>query len=101
MLIVHVHIHVKPEAVEAFRDATIENAARSMKERGIDRFDLIQQVDDPTRFMLVEIYRNAEAAAEHKKTDHYAKWRDAVADLMAEPRSSVKYSNVFPDDCGW
>jgi len=101
MLIVHVQIHVKPEAVEAFRAATIENASASVKEAGIARFDFLQQADDPTRFMLVEGYRNGDAPARHKETAHYAKWRDTVADMMAEPRTSVKFSNVFPGDGGW
>jgi len=95
MLIVHVHVHVKPEFVEAFRAATVENARQSAKEPGIARFDVVQQQDDPTRFVLVEIYRTAEAPAKHKETAHYAKWRDAVAPMMAEPRTSVKYANLF------
>ena len=97
MLIVHVHAHVQPEAVAAFREASIENARNSVQEPGIVRFDCIQQSDDPTRFVLVEIYRSAQAAAEHKETAHYQRWRDTVAGLMAEPRSSVKYSPVFPE----
>ncbi len=101
MLIVHVHIHVKPEALDAFRAATIENASQSVKEAGIARFDLLQQADDATRFMLVEVYRDADAPARHKETAHYAKWRDTVADMMAEPRTSVKFSNVFPGESGW
>jgi quinol monooxygenase YgiN len=98
MLIVHVHVHVKQEFVEAFRSASIENARNSILEPGIARFDVIQQADDPARFVLVEVYRTAEAPARHKETSHYQAWRDAVADMMAEPRSSVKYSNVFPPD---
>ncbi|MDX9954914.1 MAG: putative quinol monooxygenase [Anaerolineae bacterium] len=101
MLIVHVFVHVKPEYVEAFKSATIENARNSVQEPGIARFDVIQQAGDPTRFVLVEIYRTAEAPAEHKATAHYAAWRDAVAEMMAEPRSSVKYDNIFPNDSGW
>lgn len=101
MLIVHVHVRVKPECVEAFRRATIENARNSVREPGIARFDVVQQADDPTRFVLVEVYRDAEAPARHKETAHYAAWRDAVADMMAEPRTSVKYANVFPGDAGW
>lgn len=101
MLIVHVHVHVKPEAVEAFRRATIENARNSVQEPGIARFDVLQQADDPTRFVLVEVYRSVEATVQHKATAHYAVWRDVVAEMMAEPRSSVKYGNVFPDDAGW
>ncbi|MGQ9489967.1 MAG: putative quinol monooxygenase [Anaerolineae bacterium] len=101
MLIVHVHVHVKPECVDAFREATIENARHSVQEPGVARFDVIQQTDDPTRFVLVECYRTAEAPAQHKETAHYLKWRDTVADMMAEPRTSVKYTNVFPGDSGW
>jgi quinol monooxygenase YgiN len=95
MLIVHVHVHVKPEFVEAFRAATVENARLSAKEPGIARFDVVQQQDDPTRFVLVEVYRTADAPAKHKETPHYAKWRDTVAPMMAEPRTSVKYGEVF------
>ena len=97
MLIVHVHAHVRPEAVAAFREASIENARNSVQEPGVVRFDCIQQSDDPSRFVLVEIYRSPQAAADHKETAHYQRWRDAVADLMAEPRWSVKYSPVFPE----
>ena len=101
MLIVHVFVHVKPEYVEAFKAATIENARESVREPGIARFDVIQQQDDPTRFVLVEVYRTADDPARHKETAHYARWRDGVAEMMAEPRSSVRYANVFPDDPGW
>ena len=95
MLIVHVHVHVKPENVEAFRAATIENARNSVKEPGCARFDVVQQADDPTRFVLIEAYRSPEAQAAHKETAHYQKWRDTVQPMMAEPRTSVKYSTVF------
>ena len=101
MWIVHVHVHVKPEHVEEFRRATIENAAGSVKEPGIARFDVIQQMDDPSRFVLVEVYRNQEATAAHKETAHYKAWAAAVADLLAEPRSRAVYANVFPADQGW
>jgi autoinducer 2-degrading protein len=101
MFIVHVHVHVKPEFVDAFREATLENARNSVQEAGIARFDVIQQLDDPARFVLVEVYRTAEDPARHKETAHYQKWRDTVAEMMAEPRHSVKYANVFPDDVGW
>ncbi len=94
MLIVHVHSHVKPECVEAFKQTTIANARQSVKEPGIARFDILQQQDDPTRFVLVEAYRTAEAPAAHKQTKHYQVWRDAVAPMMAEPRASVKFTNV-------
>lgn len=97
MLIVHVHVRVRPELAEDFGRATVENASASVQEPGIVRFDVVRQQDDATRFVLIEIYRDAEAAAAHKLTAHYAKWRDAVAPMMAEPRSSVKYNPVFPD----
>jgi quinol monooxygenase YgiN len=100
VLIVHVDVHVKPGSVEEFRRATVENARASVEEPGIARFDVVQRQDDATRFVLIEIYRDAEAAAAHKQTAHYAKWRDAVAPMMAEPRSSVKYNSVFPDSQG-
>jgi (4S)-4-hydroxy-5-phosphonooxypentane-2,3-dione isomerase len=101
MLIVHVHAHVKPESVSAFRQATVENARASVQEPGIARFDVVQQQDDATRFVLIEVYRTPDAAAAHKETAHYMKWRDAVAAMMAEPRQSVKYGAVFPDPQGW
>ena len=98
MLVVHVHVHVKPECVEAFKQATLANARESLKEPGVARFDVVQQQDDPARFVLVEAYRDAAAAAAHKETKHYPVCRDMVAPMMAEPRFSVKFSNVFPDD---
>ncbi len=101
MLIVYVHVRVKPEAVADFAQATIENARQSVQEPGIARFDVVQQQDDATRFMLVEVYGTPDAAAAHKETAHYAKWRDAVATMMAEPRRSTKYSAVFPDPEDW
>jgi quinol monooxygenase YgiN len=101
MFIVHVSAHVKPEKVEAFKAATVENARNSKKEPGIARFDVIQQQDDPTRIVLVEVYRTPDDPARHKETAHYQKWRDTVADMMAEPRTSIKYTNVFPDEQGW
>ena len=101
MLVVHVFVHVKPECVDAFMAASLENARNSVQEPGIARFDVVRQNDDPTRFVLVEVYRTDDAPAAHKATVHYAAWRDAVADMMAEPRSSIKYTNVFPDDAGW
>ncbi|HXU75707.1 MAG TPA: antibiotic biosynthesis monooxygenase [Methylomirabilota bacterium] len=97
MLVVHVSIRVKSEHVEAFKQATIANARESLKEPGIARFDFAQQQDDPARFVLVEAYRTPEASAAHKETKHYALWRDTVAPMMAEPRSSVKFSNVYPE----
>lgn len=101
MFIVHVHVHVKPESAEGFREATLENARNSVQEPGVARFDVIQQSDDPTRFVLVEVYRAPADADRHKETKHYQVWREAVAEMMAEPRSSVKYGNVFPEDAGW
>lgn len=101
MLVIHVFIHVKSESVEAFKMASLENARHSVREPGIARFDVLQQTDDPTRFVLVEVYRTVKETVAHKETEHYARWRDTVADMMAEPRSSVKYANVFPVDAGW
>lgn len=101
MLIVLVYVNVKPECIESFKLASIENAKNSIKEPGIARFDLIQQQDDPTKFVLVEVYRSIEATKAHKETAHYQKWRDAVEKMMAEPRFSVKYNNIYPDDSGW
>ena len=101
MIIVHVHVHVKPACVDAFRQASLNNAQQSVREPGIVRFDVLQQTDDPTRFILVEIYRTAEDPARHKETAHYAVWRDTVAEMMAEPRSSAKFSAVFPDARCW
>ena len=101
MLVVHVHIRVKPDCVDPFRQASLANARQSVQEPGVARFDVVQQQGDPTRFVLVEVYRNAEAQAAHKETRHYQTWRDTVESMMAEPRSSVKFTNVFPDDNGW
>jgi (4S)-4-hydroxy-5-phosphonooxypentane-2,3-dione isomerase len=101
MLIVHVQARVKPDTVDAFKAATVENARQSVKEPGVARFDVVQQEDDPTRFVLVEAYRTADGAAAHKETAHYQTWRDAVAPMMAEARSSVKYTDVFPAPEGW
>lgn len=101
MQIVHVHVRVKPEFVEAFRQATVENATHSLQEAGIARFDVLQQTDDPTKFILVEIYKTAEASAAHKETAHYKRWRDDVMKMMAEPRQGIKYTPVFPEDSSW
>jgi len=101
MLVVHVHVQVKPDCIDAFKAATLENAGSSVREPGIAMFDVIQQRDDPTRFVLIEAYRDADAPARHKETDHYIAWRDAVAAMMAEPRRSVRYDNIFPDDAAW
>ncbi len=101
MVIVLVDVHVKPEDVPAFREATAENARNSVQEPGIARFDVVQRGDDPTRFLLYEVYRSEEAIAAHKVTAHYAAWRDAVAPMMAQPRTMAKYVNVFPADADW
>jgi len=101
MFVVHVSVHVKADQIEAFKEATLENAQNSVQEPGIARFDVIQQQDDPARFELVEVYRTPADPALHKETAHYKKWRDTVADMMAELRTSIKYINVFPDDEGW
>ena len=101
MFIILVQVHVKSDCIDAFREATLTNARASRREPGVARFDVLQQAGDPARFLLVEVYREPEAAARHKETAHYPVWRDAVAGLMAEPRTSVKYANVFPDDTGW
>jgi autoinducer 2-degrading protein len=98
MLTVHVHVQVKPDFIEAFCEATAENARNSVQEPGIARFDVLQQADHPARFILVEVYRDVNATVRHKETPHYAKWRDAVAPMMAAPRSSVKYSSIYPPD---
>ena len=95
MLVVHVHVQVKSADVDAFKAATIENASQSVNEPGVARFDVMQDASDPTRFILVEIYRTAEAPAAHKATPHYLKWREGVADMMASPRTSQTYSPVF------
>ncbi|MHC4154099.1 MAG: putative quinol monooxygenase [Planctomycetota bacterium] len=101
MIVVHVFVHVKPDDVEAFKTATIENARDSLNEPGVARFDIVQQQDDPTRFVLVEVYHTADDPSRHKETAHYQKWRDTVAEMMAEPRRSIKCANIFPDDAGW
>jgi quinol monooxygenase YgiN len=101
MLVVMVHVRVKPESVDAFVAATLDNCANSVREPGIARFDFLRLVDDPARFVLVEAYRTPEAPAAHKETAHYKRWRDAVEPMMAEPRTSVKHAGVFPPDGGW
>ena len=101
LLVVHVHVHVKPDAVEAFLAASRQNARESIREPGIARFDVVQAVDDPTRFVLVEAYRTPDAPDAHKRTAHYATWRDRVADMMAEPRSSTKFHSCFPESEDW
>jgi quinol monooxygenase YgiN len=101
LIIVHVHVHVRPGDVEAFRAASLANASASAREPGVARFDVIQQADDPTRFVLIEVYKTADAPAAHKETAHYQRWRDTVAPMMAEPRTSAKYVNVFPHADAW
>jgi autoinducer 2-degrading protein len=98
MIIVHVHVRVNSDAIEQFQRATVENATESIREPGIARFDVLQDSADPSRFLLIEVYRYPEAPAEHKATRHYQTWRDAVADMMAEPRKSVKYQGIFPNE---
>ncbi|MDB6054161.1 MAG: Antibiotic biosynthesis monooxygenase [Verrucomicrobiales bacterium] len=101
MLIVHVFVHVNPGFATAFKIATTENAQQSIQEPGIARFDVVQEIDDPNRFLLVETYKSEAAPAAHKETAHYLKWRDTVAGMMAEPRRSVKYAPVFPSVENW
>lgn len=101
LLVVHVQVQVKTEYVDAFVAATLENARQSLREPGIARFDVAQDSSDPTRFVLVEVYETQDAPAEHKRTAHYATWRDTVADMMATPRTSTKYKNLFPERDRW
>ena len=101
MFIVHVFVHVKPDKVEEFKSASMENACSSVKEPGIVRFDVIQQQDVPSRFVLVEVYRTADDPARHKEIQHYQKWRDTLEYMMAEPRRAIKYQNIFPGESGW
>ena len=101
MYILQVFVRVKPEHLDAFRAATVENVTASLQEPGVVRFDMLQQLDDPTRFALIEVYRDPAGHAAHRETAHYAKWRDTVPDMMAEPRNAVKYQNVHPGDDGW
>lgn len=97
MLIVHVHVHVVPGGVEQFLKATEANANASLGEAGVLRFDVIQDLSDPNHVVLVEVYDGQEAADAHKETEHYLTWRDAVAALMATPRTSQKFSAVLPE----
>jgi quinol monooxygenase YgiN len=101
MHIVHVFIHIKADRVEEFKTETVQNAQNSLNEAGVARFDLIQQADDPTRFLLVEVYRTSEDAAKHKETQHYKHWHEAVGPLMVEPRTRIVYRNVYPSEAGW
>jgi len=101
MYIVHVHVHVKADQVETFKVVTLENAKASLNEPGIARFDVLQQADDPTRFILVEVYRTPEDPARHKETAHYNRWREAAEPLIAEARTRTVFANLFPGDKGW
>lgn len=101
MVIVHVFVHVHKDCIHAFSDACRQNAQSSVQEPGIARFDVIRQDDDPCRFVLVEVYRSEADTVRHKETQHYKRWREAVQDMMAEPRYSIRYTNVFPDDAAW
>jgi quinol monooxygenase YgiN len=101
MYVLLVHILVKPEFIDAFRAATLENAQHSVQEAGVARFDCIQSNDDPARFALIEVYRAPDDHEAHRATPHYLKWRDTVAEMMAEPRQAVKYHSVYPPDSGW
>jgi quinol monooxygenase YgiN len=101
MLAVHVNIQVKPGCIDAFIAASKENARNSLQEPGIARFDLVQDREDPLHFVLVEVYKDADAPAAHKETAHYAVWRDTVADMMAVPRSSVKFDTLYPENEQW
>jgi autoinducer 2-degrading protein len=101
MFIVNVYVHVRDGVEDAFREASLINAQNSAEEPGIARFDVLQQQDDPSKFLLVEVYRTKEDPTRHKQTEHYLKWQDIVADMMAEPRYSVKYDNIYPEDSGW
>ena len=101
MLIVNVFVHVKPDCLDAFLAATLENAKNSLKERGITRFDILQCPDDPNEIMLNEVYRTREDTGKHKQTTHYQAWNEAVADMMAAPRTKKIYHNIFPDEAGW
>jgi (4S)-4-hydroxy-5-phosphonooxypentane-2,3-dione isomerase len=100
--LVHVFCSTKPGTEEQFRQATLKNARQSAMEEGIARFDVLQDKDDATKFVLVEVYKTADAPAKHKETSHYLEWRDTVADMMAEPRQARKFGNLFPTTMvGW
>jgi autoinducer 2-degrading protein len=96
-----VHVHVKEDKIEDFKKISVENAKNSIREPGIARFDVVQENDDKTRFVLVEVYKTPDAPAEHKETEHYKKWRDKVEEMMAEPRYSVKFTSIFPEEADW
>ena len=101
MVILHVHVHVRSEHLDAFREATLENARNSIQEPGVLRFDFVQQVDDPARFVLIEVYRDESAVDAHRRSAHYAKWRDAAEPMMAGPRSRTLFKAVFPEEDKW
>lgn len=101
MYIVLVQVQVISEFIDAFITASTINAQESLKETGVARFDVIQELDDPTKFILVEVYYKKEDADKHKLTSHYAIWRDTVAEMMVIPRVGVKYQNIFPHQDGW
>lgn len=101
MFILIVNLQVKPELIDAFREATIENARNSLKEEGILRFDFLQQTDDPTRFALYEVYRDRDAPAKHRETAHYNAWVAKATEMLAEPRTRVTFDNIFPADQNW
>jgi autoinducer 2-degrading protein len=101
LLIVHVDIAVVPDELDAFLAATQQNAVASRDEPGIVRFDVLHDRAEPTHVVLVEIYRDEAAAAAHKDTSHYQRWRDTVAPMMARPRGATRYVNTSPDDSDW
>jgi len=101
MLVVHVHIHLKREHLEAFLVETSRNAAASVEEPGVHRFDVLQDESDGTHVVLSEVYVDQAAADAHKQTAHYARWQDAVAEMMTEPRTRTRFTSVFPDEAGW
>ncbi len=101
MLILVVSVHVKAESIEAFKAATLANALASMQEPGCARFDVCQQADDSSRFLLIEAYHDAAGHAAHRETPHYATWRDTVNSMMASTRTSLKYTNLHPEDSAW
>ena len=101
MLILQVHIRIKPESIAAFRKATVENARNSVLEPGVARFDFLQSAEDPARFSLLEVYRSEEAIAQHKQTAHYASWLETVSGMFAEECTRTRYSSIFPADEAW
>ena len=101
MVIVHVFIKIKPGTIEPFKAATLKNAQNSIKEPGILRFDFMQQEDDPLSFLIVEVYKDNNAVAQHKETAHYAEWRQSAEHLIAEPRKRIQYINIFPEEREW